>query len=214
MRNKLKPVYIMHKDASSLDRKAVSDGIEEMLGYADVSLEVKDLGEWRHPDWLYDGKLKPFYSVDWYVDVGKRDRDKLDAMRMLNALHCEPWRKNGHYDVKVVDEDMRIEGTNFVIGVARPMIGTVISTYRFRDLDEPLRYECVKTEAMHEFGHVLWLPYGRNYNVEDSLGLHCTNTCIMRQGMSVPYDWIRMSDDRIRYGALCKDCEKDLQKYF
>ena len=79
MKNKIKQVYAMDSGIDSLEKRAVFDGIGEMLGYADASLEVRDLDEWRHPEWNDEGKLKPFYSVEWYVDVGKRDRDKQDA---------------------------------------------------------------------------------------------------------------------------------------
>jgi len=60
-------------------------------------------------------------------------------------------------------------------------------------------------------GHVLGLP-SRRYNVEESLGKHCIGKCVMRQGLKVPYDWIRMSEDRLEYGALCGDCYLDLNR--
>jgi len=111
--------------------------------------------------------------------------------------------------------DIQIFDTNFVIGLASPGIGTTISTYRFKQLDDKLRYECIKTETMHELGHVFGLiPDERTTDVEDSLGKHCANICIMRQGLTLPTDWINITKDRLDQGALCQPCKSDLKEYF
>jgi predicted Zn-dependent protease len=135
----------------------------------------------------------------------------------LDQLSVEPWRDDGRdqYDILIVRSDIYAEEDNFLVGIAREGFGTVISTYRFNGLDDKLKYECIKTETMHELGHVFGLlPDNRTEDVEDSLGLHCANRCIMRQGLNVPEDWINMTKDRLRYDALCKRCEKDLKDYF
>jgi len=105
--------------------------------------------------------------------------------------------------------------TNFIIGLASPGDSTTFSVKRFRELDEWMKNECIKTETMHEVGHVFGLiPYSRTKNVEQSLGKHCTNKCTMRQGLMVPQDWIKITKDRLDYGAFCDDCKKDLVEYF
>lgn len=86
----------------------------------------------------------------------------------------------------------------------------------FNDLDSNQKYEVIKTETMHEIGHVLGIPNkNRKINVENNLGWHCTNKCVIRQGLLVPDDWIEMTDERIKSGkTLCDECINDLKTYF
>jgi len=208
---------------SSFDRKAVLDGVLEMIYLAgNPALKTMDFGCWRTRDHINSGILKEYQSVDWYLQRAKLKGklNQLDASQILSDLSNEPWRKENqggkdHYDLFVVREDLGYEENNFVIGLAIRTIGTVFSTYRFNSLNERTRFECIKTETMHELGHVFGLiPFNRRENVEESIGLHCTNRCIMRQGLSVPNDWEKLSVDRLNYGALCKDCTSDLRKFF
>jgi len=75
--------------------------------------------------------------------------------------------------------------------------------------------ECIITEVMHEVAHMFWTPYDkRGHSIIEALGPHGTNRCIMRQGWSVPDDWLRMTEDRIRYGAFCPACKADLRRFF
>jgi predicted Zn-dependent protease len=68
---------------------------------------------------------------------------------------------------------------------------------------------------MHEGGHMFGLPSNkRKENVEEKLGGHCTNRCVMRQGLIVPDDWVRMTEDRIKYGPLCNQCVNEIYAFF
>jgi len=58
------------------------------------------------------------------------------------------------------------------------------------------------------------IPKNRTKNIKESLGKHCINICIMRQGLELPKDWIDLTRDRIKYGALCPTCKQDLKNYF
>jgi hypothetical protein len=33
----------------------------------------------------------------------------------------------------------------------------------------------------------------------------------MRQGLVIPSDWIKITEDRLKFGALCGDCTKELK---
>ena len=222
---KIKPVYVMNENGlGRLEKAAVLDGIHELLGFGGVSnlIEIVDYMVWRNDNYVNpDGSLKEYQSVDWFLQQGKnssRSKSQVNATTMLHLLTFEPFRKiKDHYDCFIVHSDMYDgrKDINFVIGLAREGIGTIISTDKFSNLDDRMRYECVKTETMHEMGHVFGLlPNSRNYNVENSLGKHCANRCIMRQGLTLPSDWIKMTDDRWKYGPLCKDCKQDIKDYF
>ena len=224
--NRIKPVFAMNQEGlSDLEKKAVLDAASELIRLAEVDgIGLVDFGVWRTNKYRNrGGSLKPYQSVDWYVQKGKetsRNRTQLNAGTMQSLLLFEPWRNpqeggRDHYDILMVHSDMYLGETNFVIGVAKQGIGTTISTHRFKELDGRDRYECIKTETMHELGHVFGLiPKDRTENVEYSLGKHCTNRCIMRQGLRLPIDWINITNDRLRYGVLCEPCEKNLKAYF
>jgi hypothetical protein len=224
----VKPVYIMNQEGvSPLEKQAVLDGAKELIRLTGVDLTVKDFGHWRSPNFKNaDGTLKRYHSVEWYLSEGMRVArnegkiPQIDGDYPLTLLSIEPWRfpnqgGHNHYDILVLKSDMYSKDTNFVIGLAKAYIGTVLSVARFQELDEQMRYECIKTETIHELGHGFGLiPQSRTVNVETSIGKHCTNVCIMRQGLRVPKDWIALTEDRLKYGALCKTCEKDLKEFF
>jgi predicted Zn-dependent protease len=220
---KIKPIFVMNDpNLSELEKRAVLSGASELLQLAGVErlIEIRDFGPWRAAGYrAADGSLRNYKSVDWYLQAGRQDSRKiaqLNSDTLVSALAYEPWRRiEDHYDILVVCSDIYGEGTDFVIGSALRGIGTVISTCRFKGLDSKTAFECIKTETMHELGHVLGLvPEERTENVEQSLGKHCLNTCIMRQGLYVPKDWIKLTNDRLRHGALCRTCETDLRNYF
>ena len=121
-----------------------------------------------------------------------------------------------HYELALLTSDIYGgEDTNFVIGLAIPTFGTVVSIARLSKLEISLQLECIKTVIFHEMGHVFGLPNSNRKNINESLGAHCTNVCVMRQGLSVPFDWIKMTQDRIRMRApYCKECLSDLRFFF
>jgi len=210
----------MHEEGIGALIDPVIAGIQIVLQCAGVSdrVETRYYGVWRDSP-IYSGKhLIPYKSIDWYIQSGRQSGrpSQLNADAIMANLEREPWRKTiPHYDVVILSSDMFSEETNFVIGLASYAIGTIISTHRFMGLDQALRAECVKTEVMHELAHVFGLvPDERIDNIEESLGKHCMNICVMRQGLRVPQDWIRMTGDRLRVGAFCKDCQRDLRSYF
>ncbi len=224
---KIKPINLMNQAGlSDLEKRAVLDGASELIRLAEVSkrIELIDFGVWRNNGFRNsDGSLKQYQSVDWYVSRGKdtsRNRTQLNVEAIQLALCLEPWRNphqggRDHYDILIVNNDIYWGNTNYVIGIAQAGVGTTISTFKFKPLRDKTKYECIKTETMHELGHVFGLiPDSRTKNVENSLGKHCTNTCTMRQGLNVPVDWINITNDRLRYGALCPTCAKDLKEYF
>jgi len=220
----IKPIYIMNQEGlPALEKRAVFDGVLELTSLAGVNLDIKDFGVLRNEGYRNsDGSLNRFQSVDWYIQRGREDsrnQTQLNGGAISNALIVAPWgippKGESHYDILIVNSDLYAGDSNFSVGLAGKGLGTIVSTFKIQGLDDTTRYECVKTEIMHELGHVFGLvPEERTENVEDSLGKHCMNRCIMRQGLSVPSDWINMTNDRLQFGALCSTCETDLKDYF
>lgn len=223
MAGRIRPVNVMCEEGvTERQMRAVLSGLNELLCLAavDRQIEVRNFGVWRQPGWLAGNTLRPYQSVDWYVDYGlfhSNRRNQVRAHAVIDALVSEPWQQaEKHYDVVVLQSDLYDQNCSFVIGLALAGLGTVLSVNRFLQLEEDLQMECIKTETMHEVGHVFGLiPDSRIGNVEYSLGRHCTNECIMRQGLMVPGDWIRITRDRLVYQEpLCPQCLHDLRMHF
>ena len=219
----MKPIYVMRQEGiTSAQESAVLQGIDIVLQAAQADVEVKSFGVWRHKDWvnLYNGQLNPYMSVDWYVEQGRkasRGNGQLHGGAICNALWQEPWQKSHpHWDVVILKSDIYDDGCNFVIGEAVADGFCIVSVNRLSGLDEASQKECIITETIHELGHVFGLPNDNRGDgtIEQSLGGHCTNVCTMRQGLVVPRDWLRMTQDRLRHGTFCQICLAELRQFF
>lgn len=218
---------------SELHINAVLEGVREVLRIAGMSniLQVRNFRVWVHDGhYIYPGgPLKEYMSIFWYIEMARkfaiqgqkfvenpRQGKQMCADTLLTLCANEPWQKSEpHYDVIVVNDDMFSGDTNFVIGLAGRGLGTVLSVCRFLHLDMESRFNCIVTETIHELGHVFGLlPKNRTQDVEESLGRHCSNRCVMRQGITVPDDWIDITDDRIACDPFCHRCAADLRAFF
>jgi len=221
MRGRKLPTYIIHDDGVNENQmNAIEEGVMELLQIAGVAseIEVCNFGAWRDPNWKIGGELMPFGSIDWYLRQGRiAGRDQLHAADILGAIQREPWQDAvPHYDVMVTSKDIFLTGTSFVLGAARPGLGTVLSVFRWKSFSAEEQFELIKTETEHEFGHVLGLPNRNRMDLNQDLGSHCCNECVMQQGMMVPNDWIEITNNRLNssFGPLCPTCKRDLQNSF
>lgn len=218
----IKPIFVMHEqDVELWQLEAVFRGIREILDAANAIglIQVKNFGDWKDPGYLIGSKLQAWKSLEWYLATAKhhsRRENQLDATVILNLCLQEPWQQlQAHYDLIVLRSDIYAGDTNFIIGLAGTNSGAVISIHRFLELDRSNQAECIKTETIHELGHVFGLlPPDRDQDVEFSLGRHCANRCVMRQGLLVPEDWLRITADRLKFGPFCARCASDLRKFF
>ncbi len=218
---RLRPVNLMFDEGvTALEQQAVISGLAQVMEIANPPqhMSVNNFGVWRNPTWFQGGHLTSWNSVDWYVAyIAQQSRkDQLHGGKLLQLLYSEPWQEDRpHYDVLVTSHDIYDDDCDFCIGLAITDFATVISTARFRELEQHTAYHCIVTETMHEVGHVFGLvPDNRTRNVERSLGLHCTNRCIMRQGLEVPHDWLHITADRLNGHGFCRTCTEDLRRYF
>lgn len=194
--------------------------------FAAAKLDTKQLsflGNW-HENTYKDtqGQLLPNKSVEWQIQSKwNKERQQANGSDIVTTMYNDPYQVDTpHWEAVFTNLDLYDERTNFLIGAAQPDLGTVISLHRLEKIADPgLRGEAEKTEIFHEFGHVLHLPSYRRgaENIEMSLGEHCKNQgCSMKQGLSVPNDWIMFTVDRIKAnrGPYCHDCQLDLAQKF
>lgn len=223
MNNKIKPIYFRHtKGIADVEVKSVRDGIDALLKIIKLehSIKIKNIGYWNKGDGEYE-------SAEWYVKKSLTDEDhgygkQIYDDRLLGLCSMEQEVNSYPYcDLFLIDIDLWSPGLNFVIGSSN-LIGTVFSVIRFRNLSKQKQYECIKTETLHELGHVFGAAKGRAG--VDALGEdpsdsrlynnHCANMCVMRQGNRVPDAWLKMSEDRFKNGnAFCDACVKDMKNF-
>lgn len=180
-------------------------------------------GNWRESDYRNpDGSLVPFKSIQWQLDTFlNKSRGQINTETAALQMYNDPNQiSNPHWEAIFTNKDLYTPETHFVIGVARPDLGTIMSLSRLEAIrDAGLKGEAQKTEIFHEFGHVLSLPTKRRgvNNLEDSLGHHCLSAgCSMKQGLSVPNDWIGFTIARLEQGGdpFCGECKTDLEIKF
>jgi len=221
--NPVRPIYFMHTPDITPDEKHLAlETLDEILDIAGIrgEIPVNDLGVWRQPNYRrHDGQLAPHMSVDWYVDRWlDQQRRQVNASEGAAQLLFDPWNEEEpHYDVILTAQDLYTPETNFVVGVAHRRRGTITSVKMFRYMkDKGMEREAKKQELFHEVGHVFGLPdEKRGFDLEYSLGAHCTNSCALRQGLSVPRDWIGFANDRLATGQVyCEPCTEILRAYF
>jgi len=87
----------------------------------------------------------------------------------------------------LTDEDIYVEGLNFVFGLASPYRGCILSTYRLR------REDRIKKDVLHEMGHVFGLK-------------HCNNYCVMQFSNSV-------LELDLKPDFYCERCYKKIKIY-
>jgi predicted Zn-dependent protease len=197
------------------------DEMYDAIGFDKTQLHI--YGNWRDQEYRDNaGNLLPHRSIEWQVqskyDASKR---QVNADRVAIEMFNDPYQLDmPHWEVIFTNKDLYSQETNFVIGIAQPDLGTLISLKRLESIGNiGMRGEAQKTEIFHEVGHVFGLPTGRRgqSELEYSLGAHCRSVgCSMKQGLKVPTDWINFTEERLKVGGkpYCDECVADLETKF
>jgi predicted Zn-dependent protease len=209
--NFLVPIYVMwSSDVPSKEAQAATQGVYDALSASGQKRDVINLGAkaWSKGD---------YSSADWYLDKAlqtqsearnKGHGQQINVYNLKSQFVEEPWQENPHWEVFIVNKDLYMNDTSFVFGATDPYFASSVQSVR-RLIDEvpetESRLEMVRRLLRHEVGHMFGLP-GRNFNVEEKLGPHCTNVCTMRQGMDIR-EWAKLTQEEDRGKVhFCKDC--------
>lgn len=212
----MRPIYLFWSSEISEEEAGVAlQAITEIGRFLPEEIHIQTFGNW------FQGR-EPFQSLKWYEEKAWLPaRKQLNGGSILIDFLVEPWQeKRPHIDFAVFGRDLTVqyEGhwLNFVFGVSYNWAG-IVSTFRFnREIrDAQLRSLCLKRAVQHEFCHILGLvPEWRKSNIDNRLGPHCKNICVMRQGMSVG-EWARFAQQESNKGViLCSQCQEDLLTFF
>jgi predicted Zn-dependent protease len=133
---------------------------------------------------------------------------------ILEQWYRDPWQAKPHLphlSVFVVDCDLtsrKSDGTvfNFAYGATHPDLGTVQSISRLRVIkDAALRLRLFERVIEHETGHLFGLNQ-RTFHVEERLGTHCSNVCVMRQGLDLQEVSRQAQEEQRARVHFCADC--------
>ncbi|MFW6189190.1 MAG: hypothetical protein ACOC7T_02055 [Planctomycetota bacterium] len=226
---KFKPLNLLNDKGFWPDKVAIADAIKEILiiGRCRKPMSVQDFGQYRSQEWRdEDDDLVPYQSVDWYVfDALNEDRMQVDCERILRDFSEEPWRKDSslgdHYDLFVMEEDMfdpgeaeAEGGPGYTVGKSEKLRAAVISTHRIEHI-WGLPYSYLKTEVMRQLCFMFGVPDPEREDVVvEGDSARCTQVCILRPARVAPDDWERLTEDRLKQGALCESCARGLQRFF
>lgn len=210
------------------EKASIVDAIKDILalGRCEDQFPVRDFGRFRSPQWRdEDNDLVPWQSVDWYIyDSLDENRMQVNATSLLRNLANEPWRDErllgDHYDLFVIEEDLYLpdketKGPGYCVGACRPFSAAVISSHRIEHI-WGMPYSTTKTEVMRQLCFMLGIPSHLREDVAKGpdATAFCNNTCILREASKAPKDWERLTEDRLKKGALCRSCVEDLRNFF
>ena len=118
-------------------------------------------------------------------------RGQYDAQKILYKIHAlkrsNDWRKC----IGITNQDIFIDGRNFVFGLASPTINAcIVSLSRLveHQIPTPKERERITKEIIHETGHVYGLQ-------------HCTGSCVMAISDSI-------IDIDSKSSELCTKCKR------
>ena len=133
---------------------------------------------------------------------------------ILEQWHRDPWQAKPHLphlSVFVVDCDLtsrKGDGTvfNFAYGATQPDLGTIQSISRLRAIKDPaLQVRVFERVIEHETGHLFGLNQ-RTFHIEQRLGPHCSNVCVMRQALDFKELSRHTQEEQRANIHFCADC--------
>lgn len=143
----------------------------------------------------YSDKFTIEPSVNLDEDYFDKKREQYDAQKILYKLHELKQRSGWHRILGITQEDIFIEGMNYVFGLTSLSGGVcVVSLYRLINSDQritKLERARITKEIIHEIGHINELQHCR------------TKYCVMSFSNSI-------SEVDKKNAALCKKCKRIL----
>ncbi len=204
------------KGVSETEAAGVQSGVSEVLQHVSPVFNIEIMGPTCEAD-AWQGSCLTEQDRGYGPQV---DADRLLKWRIMYSL-AKFMLDTGQdatsvscITVAAMDADITAGDNNFLLGASRAGFGSVLSVARLRRgiRDTRIRDKVLRRLARHEFGHALGLvPEGRQSNVEEKIGLHCTNLCTMRQGMSLPeFEALTMEEERAGI-SFCFECAEYLR---
>ena len=197
------------------------DGLVALCALAELSDILPKISKDEFHIRVVDSRDKLYQDLRWYeYSEWLPERKQLIADDIfLNLILDHSKEQNSRLDVVVLGKDMTAidnkhdgKWLNFLFGLGGSRIA-IVSTYQFRHHleNKKLRNLCLRRNIFHQVFHAFGLiPEWRKTKIDNSLGLHCSNICVMRQGLSVCEWKNNVIQEREKGIVLCHQCKKDL----
>lgn len=170
-------------------------------------------------------KAGEYSSIEWYmsrIPLTQENTDskfgpQLNADTLFDLYEGElsdPTALKKHFKILMLNTDLNGDENDWGYGLTDAGLGlSIFSAKRFikEDYPEELALQMWRRLVRHETAHLFGLV-NRDFNVEKSLGIHCTNVCCMRQGITMEI-WEQLTEEELKAGVeFCSDCEAELQR--
>lgn len=219
------PIFLMFEEKLPEDAsRAVIEAIKETFQDADTYNKLQSVfncGVWRPEGYLKNGQYVPYMSIDWYLQHAQEDTRpyRINSDIILEDLFEGKSRIKETETcliVLVLTRELYSNEKSSVIGQTRVNTGMVVSIDSFKDFNPYERFECIKTVALHEFGHLFGLPSSNRAGTRNnSMEIHCANECIMEEVQNEPQGWVTRTEKRINSSLgspYCDTCLQELRK--
>lgn len=217
--SELVPIYVMWTPDVPFDAgQAALQGVRDTLIASGQNREIVNMGSstWSQGD---------YSSAAWYVNEAFKNQElrrnvgygpQLDVHQFGRLFTQEPWQKNPHWEVLIVNNDLngRLNGEfiNFIYGNTMPEFPASVQSVR-RILEtpgpnQPLKLAMIRNLLRHESGHMFGLV-GRTRGDNGLIDNHCPNPCSMKQTMdiiSLAQNTIEVENKREHF---CTDCRNE-----
>ncbi len=205
-----RPVHLLYDHQVPNDyRQAALEAIRTVLFWAEMSdLPILDQGHEGVEQALKTSRTR-----------SNRDQ-QLNAQFIFRPFFPPEGNPHFRYIVLITMQDLYDsngpDGSRFNLGAAQEKFGAVVGASRFGEFPSSIRMECFRSVIMHELAHVFDVPDNtRSTNLQNRLGLHCTNPCIVRPGSYDFVDhWQELTRDRLELGPFCPLCLDELRRFF
>lgn len=154
------------------------------------------------------GDLLSYTLVKEALERAQRREKQVNVGSLLETVIGRAFE--GKRTLTLTDSDLYADGLNWCFGFQRPDSRggshVVLSTYRLKDT------ETLTHVATHELGHMFGAAKNGRPDTEESLGNHCTNLCVMQQGLSIQEMKELARKLRRKENKFCYRCGEDIRE--
>ncbi|MDQ3018445.1 MAG: hypothetical protein M3Q64_01075 [bacterium] len=198
----------------------VEKALDKMLRVCNVAVEISytNLGYWKDVCYQEGAQLLPHQSVNWLLQQAHLEslaHGTINAGTIIRESQVIAIKRGRFIPLVVTDQELVHPKHGWGIGFTAMLCASVISIGRFTNFSDGKACDLIQTLTMHELGHLFGaIRATRERDVVEAGGLHCTQSdCIMKQGVSVPDDWIALTNLRKEYHyEFCRLCFAGLQE--
>ena len=227
----MKPITVIWSDGVSEAEANESIGaMREFLRYLQGVAQDQDIGLTPivlrpFGNWILKGAagMQAYHSFRWYWESSlDQHTGRVSAATFIEIVRYEPWQHaEPHLDLALLHTELcndtqKTDGDfPSVFACTEPDLVTVISIRHLSHIaDRELRLKCLRSLVLHNFGHLVGLPYGlqstkrqppESTAVPRDSSRTCAMPCIMYEAQSVD-ELMAVATGEKEDLVLCRPC--------